>query len=180
MLKYDYKKLPPFKGMVLQNFPFIEEDFDAITNYQLLCKIVEYLNIINKNDNIMIDNINALNNWFNNLDVQDEIDNKLDQMVEDGTLQEIIASYLNSNALWCFKTVNDMKEATNLINGSYAKTLGYYNVDDGGSATYYISNTPLVLPTNDNYFVLKIGDLYANLIIEDNNVNIKQATDIFE
>ena len=34
-----------------------------------------------------------------------------------------------------------MKSATNLINGSYARTLGYYNKNDGGSATYKITNT---------------------------------------
>ena len=42
-----FNHLPPFKWYVLQNFPFIEADFDAITNYQLLCKIVEYLNLNN-------------------------------------------------------------------------------------------------------------------------------------
>ena len=40
----DVKNLTPFKLCVLQNFPFIEADFDARTNYQLLCKVVEYLN----------------------------------------------------------------------------------------------------------------------------------------
>ena len=35
---YKYKKLYPFKWFVLENFPFIEEDFDAITNWQLFCK----------------------------------------------------------------------------------------------------------------------------------------------
>ena len=40
----EFKKLTPFKLQVLENFPFIDEDFDAITNYELLCKVVEYLN----------------------------------------------------------------------------------------------------------------------------------------
>jgi hypothetical protein len=85
-----YKKLPPFKWFVLQNFPFIEEDFDAITNYQLLCKIVEYLNLnINKTNELGVQ-VEALTNWFENLDVQDEIDNKLDDMAESGQLAEII------------------------------------------------------------------------------------------
>ena len=41
--KEDLKILTPFKMQVLTNFPYIEADFDALTNYQLLCKIVEYL-----------------------------------------------------------------------------------------------------------------------------------------
>ena len=85
-----YKKLSPFKWFCMQNFPFIEEDFDAITEYQLLCKIVEYLNKnIDKTNELGV-KVEELNNWFNNLDVQDEIDNKLNEMVEDGTLAEII------------------------------------------------------------------------------------------
>ena len=41
MNKPNYIIITPFKRWTIQNFPFIEEDFDAITNYQLLCKIVE-------------------------------------------------------------------------------------------------------------------------------------------
>lgn len=94
----DYKNLPPFKGMVLQNFPFIEEDFDAITNYQLLCKVVEYLKSIMNNEIILENNMQLLqdyvDNYFDNLDVQEEINKKLDEMTEDGTLTEIISSYI--------------------------------------------------------------------------------------
>ena len=159
---------------------------ESMSYYECLCAMLEYLNetivpdINNVNNGLSelqtfyLELQDYVNNYFDNLDVQEEINNKLDEMVESGTLQEIIAEYLNANALWCFDTVEDMKAATNLISGSYAKTLGFYEVNDGGGATYYISDTPLVLLTNDNYFVLKFGDLYANLVIEDNNVNIKQ------
>lgn len=101
MNKFEYKRLYPFKWYVLQNFPFIEADFDAITNYQLYCKVVEYLNKILDNVNVIgnqmeevtnafIDLQNYVNNYFENLDVQDEINNKLDEMVLDGTLDNIL------------------------------------------------------------------------------------------
>ena len=95
-------KIPLFRRWVLQNFPFIEQDFDALTDYQLICKVVEYLNKV-------IDTVNAggeqielltnafnqlkdyVDNYFDNLDVQDEINNKLDEMAEDGTLTELIS-----------------------------------------------------------------------------------------
>ena len=67
------KKLTPFRYCMLQTFPFIEATFDAIDNYGLLCKIVEYVNKnINKTNELGI-KVEELNNWFNNLDVQDEI-----------------------------------------------------------------------------------------------------------
>lgn len=82
--------LPPFKWFALQNFPFIENTFDALTNYELMCKIVEYLNTVAQKTNVLGTEVEQLVNWFNNLDVQDEIDNKLDEMAESGELAEII------------------------------------------------------------------------------------------
>lgn len=100
--EYNYK-LTPFKLFTLQNFPYIEADFDAITNYQLFCKVVEYLNEVIANENTVesivqqqIDNINILYNWFLELDVQDEINNKLDDMAQNGELNTIIGEYLTS------------------------------------------------------------------------------------
>jgi len=97
--------LSPFKLLVLENFPFIEADFDAITNYQLMCKMTEYMNSINTNVNTLNENENRvynafnelveyINNYFDNLDVQEEINNKLDSMVESGEMQTILNSLL--------------------------------------------------------------------------------------
>ena len=90
-------KLPPFKFFALQNFPFIEEDFDTLKNYELMCKIVEYIkkNIVPTVDE-HTEQIDNLLNWFDNLDVQEEIDNKLDEMAESGELAEIINEQLFS------------------------------------------------------------------------------------
>ena len=111
-----------------------------------------------------------VDDYFENLDVQEEINNKLDAMAEAGTLQEIISEYLNSTAVFGFDTVADMKSATNLINGSYARTLGYSAKNDGGGATYKIRNI-----TNDDVVdeatIIEMGDgsdeLIAELIVED-------------
>lgn len=100
----DYKQLTPFKFQILQSFPFIAEDFDSLTNYELLCKVVEYLNDVINNEKNVEDNVTALynsfvelqdyvDNYFDNLDVQDEINNKLEDMAEDGSLYTIISSY---------------------------------------------------------------------------------------
>ena len=110
-------------------------------------------------------------NYFTNLDVQQEINNKLDAMVEDGTLPEIVASYLNSKAIFGFDNVESMKNATNLINGSYAKTLGYYKINDGGAATYKITNTVSETEYKEE---LKNG-LFATLLID--RVNAPRIND---
>ena len=96
------KNLTPFKLCVLQNFPFIEADFDAVTNYQLLCKVVEYLNKVIDNNNKQNDNItqleqnfitlyNFVNNYFNNLDVQEEINKKIDELITTGEFNSFLS-----------------------------------------------------------------------------------------
>lgn len=85
-----YKPLTPFGMYVKHNFPFIEATYEARDNYDLLCKVVEHLNTVEYNQGICQENIQALYNYLNNLDVQEEINNKLDEMAEDGTLEEII------------------------------------------------------------------------------------------
>lgn len=110
-----------------------------------------------------------VHDYFDNLDVQEEINNKLDAMVEDGTLQEIITDYLNTKAVFCFDTVADMKAATNLIDGSYARTLGYYAINDGGATLYRIYETE-----PDEYQETLTSGLYAVLIPENSSINVKQ------
>ena len=174
-------KLPLFCRCVIQNFPFIEEDFDALTNYELTCKIVEYLNKVIASQNEVINLSNELQiafqqlhdyveNYFDNLDVQEEINNKLDDMVEQGTLQEIITTYIQANVEWTFDTVADMKLATNLVNGSYARTLGFHAVNDGGGAIYKISNTG----TANERDIIAVGDLFANLVVLNSHVVAEQ------
>lgn len=110
-----------------------------------------------------------VHDYFDNLDVQEEINNKLDDMVEQGTLQEIIYTFLQSNVAWTFNTVADMKASTNLINGSYAQTLGFYSLNDGGGAIYKITNSG----TANEMDIIAVGSLKAHLI-KSEEMNILQ------
>ena len=94
-------RIPKFRRCVIQNFPFIEQDFDALTDYGLICKIVEYLNKVIDSQNEVTEDMEILqqafvelksyvDNYFENLDVQEEINNKLEAMAESGELAEII------------------------------------------------------------------------------------------
>lgn len=93
----NFKKMTYLCMQRLTNFPYIEEDFDAITNYELLCKVVEYLNKVIANENNQNEAIaelatsfTELKNYVDNLDLQDEVNNKIDEMVESGEFQEIL------------------------------------------------------------------------------------------
>lgn len=180
-----YKPLSPFKLFVKSNFPFIEATFEALDNYGLYCKIVEYLNTVISNEKDVEDNVLALynafvslnnyvSNYFDNLDVQEEINNKLDDMAEAGTLEEIISSYLNSTAIFGFDNVEEMTEAQNLINGSFARTMGYYSKNDGGNGLYKIrTRTFDDVIDNGSIIEMENENLIAELIVK-NSVNAKQ------
>jgi len=99
-------KIPLFRRWVLQNFPFIEQDFDALTDYQLICKVVEYLNQVIATVNettgqveLLTNTVNQfvdyINHYFDNLDVQNEINNKLDEMYANGQLDLLFQRYIN-------------------------------------------------------------------------------------
>ena len=158
------KKLTPFRWCMLQSFPFIEATFDAIDNYVLLCKIVEYVNKnIDKTNELGI-KVEELNNWFNNLDVQDEINKKLDEMAESGELTEIIAQYLQLAGLLCFNTLDDLKNANNLVSGSFTKTYGLNSYNDGKGEFYKIRE----ITNHDNVDNINLIPLvnYPNLVAE--------------
>ena len=92
-------KLTPFKFFALTNFPYIEADFDALTNYELFCKIVEYVNSISASQNDVIDNFNELMGVWNEYkayidyiyeNLGEYVNDKIDELAENGTLEHIM------------------------------------------------------------------------------------------
>lgn len=138
------KFIPPFRRFVIQNFPFIEADFDALTSYELWSKVVEYLNKVIKSQNEitaeMQQYIDYINNYFDDLDVTEEIDAKLDEMAENGELADIIAEYIQLRGVLAYDTVNAMANAENVVDGSACRTLGKTTYDDGEGRFYRVRN----------------------------------------
>ena len=91
-----------FRNWVLQNFPFLEDDFDALTDYELFCKMMEYvIKLSHDNDEFKAtlqefrNELDVYENYFNNLDLQEEVNKKLDEMVLNGTLTNLIKRYVD-------------------------------------------------------------------------------------
>lgn len=146
------------KNWVFQNFPFLENDFDALTDYELFCKMVEYAK------SLAITNEKFLN----------ELKNDLDTMYNEGKFDSLIEEIVNLQTTFTFNNVSEMKLATNLINGSFARTSGFYSYNDGGGSYYKIRQ----VTTDDDIdemFIIALADtsLVAELIVND-ELNIKQ------
>ena len=183
----DYKNMTPFKTWLtyqintwgINNFPFLENDFDQLTNYGMLMKLMKAVNDNISNQNLVEDDMtklygaftelqNYINNYFDNLDVQEEINNKLDAMAESGQLTDIIAQYLGLAGMITFNNVAEMKQAQNLVNGSKCATLGFYNVNDNGNSFYKIrtiTNNDVV--DEKTIIALYDNNLIAELIIQN-------------
>lgn len=102
--------------------------------------------------------------------LQEAVDEKLDEMAANGTLEAIIATYID-DMIHGFDTVADMKASTELKAGDYARTLGFHTLNDEGGALYKITDTGTA---NEMNIIAVNGNLYANLIIEDDYLNVKQ------
>lgn len=117
-----------------------------------------------------------VNNYFDNLDVQEEINNKLDEMVEDGTIQNILLNYASVQKIYN-TAVEMIEDSENIVSGMHIKTLGYYEINDTGGADYYVSSTPYATTHQGAVFEnasIPIHDsLYINLI-KNSEVSIAQ------
>lgn len=178
----NYKKLKPFELFCMNNFPFIDATFDANTYYELLSKVVEYLETIRQNNEITIENVikldknlellkNYVNTYFDNLDIQTEINNKLDSMAESGLLQDIILNYVTVTKVYDTYElmIEDLNEST-LETGMRLKTLGYHTLNDGGNAIYYLTN----LNSEKIGYTIPVKDNYSLVLVNNGTINVKQ------
>lgn len=100
---------------------------ESMSYYECLCALLEYLN-----DTIVpdINNVNAglaelqtfyeelqsyVNNYFDNLDVQEEINNKLDDMVSSGELTNLIRTYLDPYIYAQNTKINEIETKVNSV-----------------------------------------------------------------
>ena len=86
----EYKKIPLLNICSLNNFPFIEADFDAVTYYQLLCKIVDSVNSTIELTNNLLDEYEEMEDEYNELiALVNELQTRLD------TIQEELTEYID-------------------------------------------------------------------------------------
>ena len=95
-----YKETGGFKFWCQKVLPLVYDD--SLSYYETLCKVVKYLNDVIANVDVLHDDVDALrtaytqlqsyvNSYFDNLDVQNEINQKLDDMADDGSLSALLS-----------------------------------------------------------------------------------------
>lgn len=130
-----YTNQKPFRFWCQKVLPLVYDD--SISYYELLNKVVHYLNNAIKDIASMGHNIDDLlnafiklqdyvNNYFDNLDIQGEVNTIIERMIKDGTFQALFGTA---------ETV-DVMQSTIYGVGRFVTTEGYYYRGDGGNNTY--------------------------------------------
>ena len=166
----NYTDLQPFRFWCQKVLPLVYDD--SLSYYELLCKVVDYLNKTMEDVGVLEGDVTGLheaykklqgyvNDYFSTLDVQKEINNKLDAMSEDGSLSTLLKPIIGNNSLPSF--VDSVSDMTNNLLVYVLKSNGhiyYYNSgnwkDSGliyGAFNSYAPSDIVILPSNvDTYF----------------------------
>ena len=111
----------PFRFWCQKVLPLVYDD--SLSYYELLCKVVDYLNNTIADVNTLgtdVDNLNNaynelqsyVNDYFSTLDVQDEINNRLDELVENGTMSALISPFIRIPII--VESTNEMRDKNTL------------------------------------------------------------------
>ena len=90
-------------------------------------------------------------------DLQLAVDNKIDEMIQDGDFDRIISSYM-TNATLSFNSISDMKTTDRLAEGSLVALTGESEANDG-KGSFYIVRTKAQSESGDDYNVVELTNL---------------------
>lgn len=137
------RTLSPFRRFCMTIGELPTSYMESMTYYEMLSWLCNYLEktvvpAVDNNAEALTELQNYVANYFDNLDIQTEVNNKLDEMAESGQLADIIAEYVQLQGILAYNTVSELKGAENLTDGSFTKTFGKTTYNDGEGAFYKI------------------------------------------
>lgn len=171
----NYKTLQPFRYWCQKVLPLVYDD--TLSYYELLCKVVDYLNKTMEDVETLNGDVTDLhtayeelqsyvNSYFSSLDVQQEIDNKLDEMASSGELATLLSYAFNDmfvNVKQFGAKGDGITDDTDAFNKAMSKT-GYIFIPNGN----YVINTGLEI-TSDIYIIGKNATLSKTLLKQNTN-----------
>lgn len=137
------RTLSPFRRFCMTIGELPTSYMESMTYYEMLSWLCNYLETkvvpaVDNNAEALTELQNYVSTYFDNLDIQTEVNNKLDEMAESGQLADIIAEYVQLQSVLAYNTVAELKGAENLTDGSFTKTFGKTTYNDGEGAFYKI------------------------------------------
>lgn len=161
----NYTELKPFRFWCQKVLPLVYDD--SLSYYELLCKVVDFLNKTMEDVETLEDDVTNIytaynelqeyvNTYFSSLDVQEEIDNKLDQMASDGSLTALIEPLLpDLISAWL---TEHMTPTTPAIDNTLSVSGAGADAQKTGNAIAPLFSTSSTYAVND--LVLRNGTVY--------------------
>lgn len=163
----------PFKHLCVTIGELPSSFLESMSYYEALAWFLKYLEdtvvpAVNANGEataelqaLFIELKDFVDNYFDNLDVQEEINNKLDSMVEDGTLTALIGAYcsprLDAQDAIIAEQTTKINTLENRVNADV-----YAKMDNIRKETYKVY-TPVTLPSDFS------EDIFTELVVTSNN-----------
>lgn len=145
----------PFRFWCQKVLPLVYDD--SLSYYELLCKVVAKLNEVITNENELNEAFQQLKDWIENwVDTQDfekMIDDKLDEMVKDGTFNKLINQEIFGDLNT--KVNNNTSDISSLTTRI---TTAENNIKSQGTR---ISNVETRVKNNRNKRIIMIADSYG-------------------
>ena len=189
----EIKTISPFKNFCMTIGALPTSYLESMSYYETLCWLCKYLEntinpAINQNAEALKELQEYVANYFDNLDVTEEINNKLDEMADDGTLAEIINVEMIgslSNLTTTDKTdlvsaINEVKSDTDDINDKINDiNLTHYETFDKDSITIVSGcsalsdDTSITVASNESGSLCKVyGMINPTTVANSNSFDI--------
>lgn len=165
----EYKDLGQFRFWCQKVLPLVYDD--SLSYYELLCKVVNYINETIENMSLMGEDITALHNayvelekyvntYFDNLDVEAEINDKLNLMASDGTLSALLNPIVRSTSIPLFvASVSAMTDTSRVYVLSSNGHLYFYNGVWNDSGLIYGQTDNVYRPSGVVLHAGALGDI---------------------
>lgn len=182
-----------FTNYIFKSIPLAFDE--SLSYYETLCGLLAYLKdtvipTVNNNAEAVIELQELyvqlkeyVDNYFKSIDFQKYVNEKLDELVEDGTLERIINQQIFSEKVNTYNQDSVLSRIFRTFNStnSLMDSVHYYNENyfisesnGTNSVLYkYDSNFNLIGNTTLNFIITDISDYNNNLVIVDNTSNIK-------
>ena len=180
--------LPPFKNFFasIGNIPSSYQE--SMTYYEMLQWFCNYLEntvipTLNNNGQSVIELQNLftqlhdyVENYFNNLDVQEEINNKLDTMASDGTLDQLLLPYFNAYKNEINQEISVINHKVDSVANGSPLVASSINEMTDTSKTYVNTSNGYWYYYNGTTWVQ--GGVYQAKILPDNSVQLNNLNKI--